>query len=322
MATVTDKGDYIADLLRRMRSDAEVETELGRTKQESFDAHREAEKLDREELVPFLQQVAVGASNQYSMLDAYFSLCHIAKNTGNLEAARLLLGAAIQERRNYAKAILLGYLSRLDLPAELKDQALELAHTCVRHKHWHVRSAAVELVGKVGSLKSVPLLLQELASKDKFHLANVISALRSCGNMDYVDRVLPFMNYPVADVAWCAVSCIADWGKMDSTPYLVEALETSKLAKHTAMSHLNSFGDGSAVVPVMKRVRKLFANPPKTRWLGGESERVLGTRYLLRFPNHPKVQTVLKEIRGKWLDLMPEEKANLTETPYFADLPT
>lgn len=138
------KKRYIDDLISRFLSDESDEPQKGgvfeSAKTVSWKAHREAETLKDEQLIPILIDRIESEADKRSRDAAYFILGHLAKNTKNVQVVPYLIDRQWIEQDKYVASAILDRIA--DIPKPLGTDVTKLVEA-TRDENWLIRHSAI-----------------------------------------------------------------------------------------------------------------------------------------------------------------------------------
>ncbi|SDE87392.1 hypothetical protein SAMN05216464_110140 [Mucilaginibacter pineti] len=134
---------YLTDLVERMSdtSDQILRAGFDGSRTISWNALREAEKINNITFIPQLISLIDSEMNKKKRSKAYFLLGHIAKNTNNFEALSYLIARINKESDKYIISSLLERIASIKKPLGTDLQPLLQA---TRSEKWLIRHSAIQ----------------------------------------------------------------------------------------------------------------------------------------------------------------------------------
>lgn len=185
--------EYLLILIERMGNDSDHNMEAGydSSKTISWEAHREAEKLDNESYIPQLIDFIEKEKNKKKRDRAYFLLGHIAKNTGDITAVIFLIQRVEKETDKYIVSSLLDRIADLNKP---KGVDLRPIINATKSNRWLIRHRAISALNQSSGDEAENALIDILDnSMDPDDLTYTNATLNRIGTpraIPYIERHL------------------------------------------------------------------------------------------------------------------------------------
>ena len=181
---------YLLDLINKMNDTGDQKMEAGydNTKTISWNALREAEKLENKDFISPLITFADNEKDKKKRDKAYFILSHIAKNIGDTIAVNYLINRIDKETDKYIIASLLDTISNLKKPIGTDLQPII---TATKSDKWLIRHSAIRaLNNSVDEIAETTLIKILDNSDDPFDLTYANATLNKIGTI----RAIPYLE--------------------------------------------------------------------------------------------------------------------------------
>ncbi len=197
-------ANYLLELIERMNvtSDQEMETGYDSSKTISWNARREAEKLDNEEYIPELIAFIKIEKNKKKRDRANFILGHLAINTNNDMPTQFLIYRTEIESDKYIISSLLKLIAILN---KKKGVDLYPLIKATKNDKWLIRHSAIQALNNSKDKIAEKTLIDVLeTSKDHNDIAYANATLNKTGTLAAVPYLEKHLNSKKRDVKMSA----------------------------------------------------------------------------------------------------------------------
>ncbi|OKP99308.1 HEAT repeat domain-containing protein [Paenibacillus sp. P46E] len=198
-----DKEKYIRNLINRMTT---IDNAKSSDESISFNAHREAELLIDEDLIPILvEQIRSSGGQEVKSFRkaAYFILSELLQIHENDEVLQFLINQLKLESDKYVISSMLDRISELNKPNSIElDQIFQFVH----HKVWIIRHSAINALKKTRNPKARKIILKlilrfkEDIKKNKDSIIYSISTLSDIGIVEDLDLLNELSVNKIRDI--------------------------------------------------------------------------------------------------------------------------
>ncbi len=181
---------YIIDIIKRMSdtSDKVMQADYDSSKTISWNALREAEKVDNTDLIPHLISFIDNTKDKKKRDRAYFLLGHIAKNTNDTTALNYLIQRVSKETDKYIISSLLDRIADIKKPIGTDLQTLI---NLTKSDKWLIRHSAIQSLNNSVDILAETALIEILDnSDDQYNLTYSNATLSSIGTK----RAIPHLE--------------------------------------------------------------------------------------------------------------------------------
>lgn len=306
-------NEYLTDLINRMNDESDKD-KRNSAETISWQALREAEKLNDKDLIEPLSRYIESEKNKKNRDRAYFILGKLGKNLKDTQICDFLISRIKNEEDKYIISSLLDRISEIP-KSELTN--IEPLIKATENKQWQIRQSAIQALRLTKNQNAENVLIEILkTSKDQFDLTYSNSVLGDIGT----EKSLPFLKVliesskeGVAHSAFTAYQKIADVNGIDIYRHY---LTTGKL-KTSAITGVVQYGDSSDIELIEKRIKELVSRKRSREiiYSDGKNEIIIGLEFLKRFDeyasNYKKTLT--------WLSVKKRDKLWDSELKWIED---
>ncbi|MFC3804365.1 HEAT repeat domain-containing protein [Cohnella sp. GCM10012308] len=305
---------YIRDLLHRMTIKTDEQGREVRNSQDqvSWKALRDAERLDDPAVIDTAAQVLEESQDDDTRVNVCFLWSHLAINTGDARAVRLMLGEFEKTNKIQMKSRMMWSFARVP---EVPDAAPFLALS--ESRDGSIRREALRVLARCRPQDAKGRLIEIIRhSNDECDIIYTLWALKHLCLEEALPDVLALVESPNSEIRSLAIRFAAEFGDSAQLSLFVAALENDRSpdVKWSAMEAIDRWGGDSETGTVMRRVKTIVSRQRKG---GGQlpiSELMHGISFLNRIaPHNDEVIKLLHALRtskagrlfeheAKWLD--------------------
>ncbi|GAA3411590.1 HEAT repeat domain-containing protein [Paenibacillus hodogayensis] len=307
---------YVRDLLHRMTIKTDEQGREVRNSQDqmSWKALREAERLDDPALIDASAQVLEEAGDDETRANVCFLWSHLAKNTGDARAVRLMLDEFAKTTKMQTKSRMMWSFARVpEVPDAEPFLALSESHD------GSLRREALRVLARCRPEEVKDRLIEIIRrSNDEYDVIYTLWALKELRLGEALPGVLALVESPSGEIRSLAIRFAAEFGEGAHVPLFVAALENDRSpdVKWSAMEALDQWGGASETETVLRRVKTIVSRQRKG---GGQlpmSELMHGISFLWKVvSNREDVTKLLHALRTSKADKLFEHEAK-----WLADL--
>ena len=201
---------YLTNLIDRMNDTSDQKMEPGYKSSEtvSWEALREAKKLDNIDFVPQLIHFIDKEKNRKNRDRAYFILGYLAKNTSDDSATQFLIHRIDKETDKYIIGSLLDRIAELKKP---KGTDLNPIIDATKNNKWLIRHSAIQALKNSDDQVSEQTLIDILdKSDDPYDLAYSNSTLNRIGTQKAIPHLEKHLSSRKRDVKTSAKLAIEE----------------------------------------------------------------------------------------------------------------
>lgn len=294
---------YMRDLLHRMTIKTDEQGREVRNSQDqvSWKALREAEQLDNPALIDVAAQALEETQDDEMRGNVCFLWSHLAINTGDSRAVRLMLDEFAKTKKLQTKSRIMWSFARVP---EVPDAEpfLELSGS----HDGGIRREALRVLARCRPEAVKDRLLEIIRrANDEYDIIYTLWALKELRLKEALPDVLKLVESPNSEIRSLAIRFAAEFGEGAHLSLFVAMLETDRSpdVKWSAMEALDRRGGVSETEAVLRRVKKIVSRQRKG---GGQlpmSELMHGLSFLLRVaPNQDEVVQLLQALRTSKAD--------------------
>lgn len=298
--------NYLAELINRMNDNSDMPLPAGKSSADtiSWKAIREAEKIDDVAYIPPLMAF-INMEKDINKRDrAYFILGHIAKNTGDMDAAVFLINRVGKEKQRYVLSSLLDRISNLKKPAGTDLSPLINA---TGNDAWDIRQSAIKALSLAEGKEAEETLLRIIeTSHSEYDLLYANNALSTSGSSNSIPALMKLLGHKKQDVSGTALYAILKLSGPEMLPLFLEQLEHGR-NKFTALYGVIRYGDAKVVPNVVKRVNQLVAKQRAIEAIGtgGKTEIIVALEFLVKYAQEePSIRKLYELLRHKKYSLL------------------
>lgn len=301
---------YVRDLLHRMTIKTDEQGREIRNSQDqvSWKALREAERLDDPAMIDAAAQVLEEVRDDETRVNVCFLWSHLAKNTGDPQAVRLMLDEFAKTTKMQTKSRLMWSFARVP---EVPDAEPFLALSGSRDGS--IRREALRVLARCRPEEVKSRLLEIIrSSNDEYDIIYTLWALKELRLGEALPDVLALIESPNGEIRSLTIRFAADFGDGAHVPLFVAALENDRSpdVKWSAMEALDQWGDASETEIVLSRVKTIVSRQRKGGGQFPMSELMHGISFLWKAVTYKeKVDKLLQELRTSKADKLFEHEA-------------
>lgn len=218
LESLSENQIYIEELIKRFLSKEDQEPQengvFDSSKTISWKAHREAEKLIDEKLIPILVSRIEKEPNKKIRDAAYFILGHIGKNTKNVSVAQFLIDRQFIEKDKHLVATILDRIAKIPKPLGINIAKLIEA---TRDNRWLVRHSAINSLNYSADTKAEDRLIEiSSESDDPYDIIYANAVLNEIGTSRAIPVLQEHLNSRKRDIKISAELAIEEIGKRES----------------------------------------------------------------------------------------------------------
>jgi HEAT repeat protein len=300
----------LRELLDRMSDD----TPAANGQSTSFNAHREAEKLEDAAYVPLAAEMLQAEKRAERKRHLYFVLGHLGARSGAAQVEAIVRPALAAEKNGYTLAAALGALRRLPVLQDASD-VRKLLHSKVQQ----VREAAIlALRGDRTGAGERELIALLKRTRNRFELTYAVQTLGEIGDSAAIPALASLIHNRDASVKCAAIGALASVGGKKQQQIFLDALgDKNPSAKAAALFALQKYGDARAVPKVAARVNAMLRKARSIEIT--PSDLVAGLEFLRRHRNLPEARDAIEEAKRSTVLFAAE--ANWVKEHLFAKTP-
>lgn len=301
---------YVRDLLYRMTIKTDEQGREIRNSQDqvSWKALREAERLDDPAMIDAAAYVLEEARDDETRVNVCFLWSHLAKNTGDAKAVRLMLDEFMKTTKMQTKSRMMWSFARVP---EVPDAEPFLALSGSRDGS--IRREALRVLARCRPEEVKDRLIEIIrCSKDEYDIIYTLWALKQLRLGEALPDVLAHIESPNGEIRSLAIRFAADFGDGTYVPLFVAALEKDRSpdVKWSAMEALDQWGGASETKTVLSRVKTIVSRQRKGGGQFPKSELMHGISFLWKAaPDKEEVRNLLHVLRTSKADKLFEHEA-------------
>lgn len=288
----------------------------------SWIAHREAEEIRDETLIPVLSEYIESLRNQKSKVArekrgaAYFILKCIGENTGDKRVPNILMESLERETNMYTLMYLLDWVNMQE--NYMPDYRKIMPY--LEDKRWQVRLSAIELLGRCKNVAVDDALLEILAaSNDRFEINDICNALHYINPEKAIPLLIEKTKHSNREVRSTCYEVLNMIGNSSLMPVFIEGLnDRYYCSKYYSLIGVCQFDDGKHADLVYKSVNKIFTSK---RILendeNGPTDLIHALKYLdVYLYEKEKMELIRKKIRKSDEDFLSEQEKDFIREFY------
>ena len=301
---------YVRDLLYRMtiKTDEQGREVRNSEDQVSWKALREAERLDDPTLIDVAAQVLEETQDDETRGNACFLWSHLAKNTGDAKAVRLMLDEFAKTNKMQTKSRMMWSFARVP---EVPDAEMFLALS--ESSDDSIRREALRVLARCRPEEVKGRLIEIIRhSNDQYDIVYTLWALKQLRLREALPDVLALIESPNGEIRSLAIRFAAEFGDVTHVPLFVSALENDRSpdVKWSAMEALDQWGGDSETKTVLSRVKTIVSRQRKGGGQHPMSELMHGLSFLWRVaPDKEEVNKLLAALSTSKADKLFEHEA-------------
>lgn len=273
---------YLTSLIERIlnKSDRNM-VPFDSSKTISWQALREAEKIDDVNYILPLISLIDNEINKDKRNSAYFILGHIAKNTKSEKATHYLISRIDKEDDKQVLSSLLDRIQYLEKPSDTNISPIIEA---TKSKEWTIRRSAILALKRTQHKAAEQTLLNfitNMGDEDEHDLWYINTTLADIGTKDSIPYLLPLIDHRKQDVSATALQAIMVLSGKSELPLFIEQLQKGK-NKFTALLGVLKHGDQDVIPHIIKRVKEIVSKKRAVQVIGekGKTELIFAMEFL------------------------------------------
>ncbi|MDO4229991.1 MAG: hypothetical protein Q4C98_09265 [Capnocytophaga sp.] len=306
---------YILDLIERMLDNTWAENATSSEDTPSWKAHREAEKIKNEELIPDLIAFIQSEKNAEKRKQAYWILGKIAENTHNQNALQFIIHQIDNEKDTSVITKILSAIKNTEKSAETD---LSPIFHLITQGDDELKNDAISVLQKTHHPTVEPLILEICSAENsnEYRLWHCLQTLQNIGTRASMDTLLALAGHKKTDVAVSALFAILKIGDERELPIFEKYIQEGR-NKDVALYAICKLGNEKHIPLIIKRIKEVLSRKRSEIVFVGnfdedKSEIMHGLDFLAKFKNqHPDIQPFFDFIKTKkWDKLFKEEQTH------------
>lgn len=277
-------------------------------------AIREAEKLKDKSYISELVAYIKSEKDEDKRDYAYFILGQIAINLNDTTVVQFFINRIDKEDiKKYAIIRILRLLAELKKPTGTDLSPLIEA---TKSKKWFIRHHAIQALNNTGDSIAEDRLIEILqTTDDPYDLEYAVSVLYYIGTTKSIPYLIGLLNDKRNTGNAGILGTLRRIGKRSMSPIFIEQLEEGKSieTKWAAMEAILEYGDRTAIIPVIKRVKKILSRERKLfSYANSQSEVENAINFLNKYKGENKeILNLFEFIHQKKQKFLTSDELNL-----------